>query len=232
MVGLWRYGVEAQGPLRETLRRFRLKQACRIIWAFLFITMGGCDREHTSEQRDQNKIDESVCFPRCDTCVILQCTTYYDEKSVRRIYNHRNDTLVGEDRVYYETGMLRTYSYFDVIGRLMYSRSYSAHGSMIEEHGDIVVQQVISPPEAQVGDTITVRIYIVNPPGVTQYLVGIANKMERYPLFHEEGESGVFVQTFSMAKPGAFRIAYEALMKDSVNGTSQIENNSFVIRFK
>ena len=139
--------------------------------------------------------------------------------------------MVGEERNFDASGVLRTYSYYNVVGYLLYRRSYDAQGIMSEEYGDVVVQQIIDPPVAQVGDTITVRVYIINPPGVSQLMVGIDKNLEGYPLFHEKKGTGIFTEKFSLQKPGSFRIAYEALVKDSVNGNTKAENNSFVIRF-
>gem|GEM_PF-5216944 len=195
------------------------------------MTFAGCERSPSSRQQDREPFDSTACAPLGDTHAVLQCTTYYREGHIRRLYTHRNDTLVGEEKAFDETGILRTYSYSNVVGSLLYRRSYDAQGGMSEEYGYVMVQQIIDPPEAQVGDTITVQVYIINPPGVSQHIVGIGKGLERYPLFHEEKESGVFTEWFSLAKPGAFRIAYEALVRDSVNGTSKVENNSFVIRF-
>lgn len=124
------------------------------------------------------------------------------------------------------------YSYYNVIGELLYKRSYDSIGKVIEEFGDIVVQQVIDPPETGVGDTITVRVYVVNPPGVSQVVVGLDKDNRKYPLFHEEKETGIFKEQFHFAEPGSFRIAYEATLLDTINHTSQMESNSFVLRFR
>ena len=203
----------------------------QIICALIVVLFSGCERNPSSRQEDRKAFDSTACTSRGAIGVLIQCTTYYRENKVRRIYSHRNDTLVGEDREFDENGTLRTYSYYNVVGRLMYSRSYNALRNMSEEYGDVVVQQIIDPPEAQVGDTITVRVYIINPPGITKALVGIDKHLDKYPLFQEEEESGVFVERFAMPRPGSFRVAYEASVKDSVDGTPKVENNSFVIRF-
>lgn len=127
----------------------------------------------------------------------------------------KNDSLlVFEYLVYYPTGKLKEYNFYNPIGEQRYQRTYNNDGDILNEEGSFLSHQQISKPVIKIGDSTMIKFYVASPPKISYKIYGWDSN-GRYDIRIKKTDQD-YIKTLTMLgkKPGNFVLYFEVDVLD------------------
>lgn len=155
---------------------------------------------------------------------------YFENGRLKETGTWKNDTTqINEQVIYYQSGIINEYHFYNVIGERRFSRFFDSNGKLIEEKGDFLAYSEIKDSKIFVGDSQIVKVFVAVPLGCSVDLYGIKNN-RRYKAFNKTKFSYMFIWSGLMSKEGDYIIPYEVEFHDKINNKTEIRKDE--ISFK
>ncbi len=139
----------------------------------------------------------------------------------------KNDTInVYEELIFYPTGQLMEYRFYNPIGDEMYKRTYDEKGKLKIEEGDFFSHNQLDNYQIRVGDSTSLKIYVASPPG-TEYKIFGVNSKGRYEIHFEKTDTLYFQKLILHGdKVGNYILPLEIEFTDKINGTVKVSTDN------
>lgn len=161
------------------------------------------------------KDGESICF--------------YKSGLKKKITHWRKDSIpINEQYVFFSSGNLKEYHFYNFIGEKRYSRFYNENGDLLNEIGDFLSHEIISSPKVSLGDSIVIDIYIASPPDCKFEVFGIDSE-GRYSLNNKSDSRFIYTSIIEPSSRGNYVFVYEIDFIDTIS--TRIETRKSDVSF-
>ena len=151
---------------------------------------------------------------------------YFENGKLKEKGIWKDDTTqINEQILYYPSGVINEYHFYNIIGERRFSRFFDTLGKLIEEKGDFLAYVEIKGSEIFIGDTQIVKIFVATPPECYFEIYGIKNN-KRYKAFKKTKYPYMIIWNSIMKKTGNYIIPYEVEFHDRINNTREIRKDN------
>jgi hypothetical protein len=172
-----------------------------------------------------NTSGEFVCYDS-----ILKSNPYFDKQNkngnytlsyisgeLKEIAEFRNDTLINENILYDKFGNIISYRFYNPKGKLCYIYEISEFNVLITNWEVDPFMYGVITPNAKLGDTIPIEIYVMKPPGVSHNLFGITEDSIEYNLHYLMPKPFKYCFNYIPKKIGINTLLLRLDYKDSIS---------------
>lgn len=157
---------------------------------------------------------------------------YYEDGIISETGWLENDSLKIERYIYFPSGELKEYKFYNIRNELRYLRKYNKQGTVIGEDGDFFSQIIISSTnEIMLGDSLVLDLYVANPPNTEFKVYGIDGD-NRYELNNRSTINFKSKHVIKPEKVGVYVFIFEVDFLDKITNESQKRRDEFVFEVK
>jgi|GEM_PF-3850099 len=157
---------------------------------------------------------------------------YFDDGILSEKGYLKNDTVrINERCIYFPSGKIKEYKFYNVIGVLRYSRRYDEQGNLLDEQGDFFSHEIVSSSELKLGDSVVIDMYIAHPPNCS-FTVFDIDKNGRYNLKNRSKVNFMSKHIIQPDKTGTFVFLYEVDFIDSLTQKEETRKDKFTFEVK
>lgn len=140
----------------------------------------------------------------------------------------KDDSLFIDERViYYPSGVIKEYRFYDILGYLRFKREYDEFGNTIQEDGDFFSHMIIPNSKVGLEDSFIVYLHIATPPKTNYKIYGVYGD-KRSELDLNTTESFISRQILKVNKKGTFTFLFDIDFYDSVSKKVDIRSGEVV----
>ena len=144
---------------------------------------------------------------------------YFDDGQLKSDMSIVKGVKVGKALTYYETGLLQYYVFSNTLGDVVYIREYDGNGNLLKVQGKPMAQIIFINQRLAPGETLTVEMYLANPPDMAYELLAGEIDIEGYwmePLYPQQMpiDSTLVVYTQQFEQVGTHIWSYILMEKD------------------
>ncbi|MGB3777916.1 MAG: hypothetical protein WA960_06130 [Tunicatimonas sp.] len=157
---------------------------------------------------------------------------YYQNGNIKYIGSSKNGYSVGQGLNFYQDSVLKSYVFFDPIGRVVYKRVYSSDGELLAEEGSKntqIISVTANDNRFSVNDSLKVRIYAPTPPNSeVELLVEITSIVgEVIEERKIDTDQGLAIYSTVLRDTGVYYFTTRFILKDLHLVTSEEYENNF-----
>jgi hypothetical protein len=151
---------------------------------------------------------------------LVEIKCYYGDGKIKEVSYWINDSIqTNEQLLFYKSGKIKEYHFYDLAGYRRFSRYYNDNGKLVEEKGDVLSHERLSSYETKIGDSVVVEIFVATPPGCSFKVYGL-NSEGRYNVNNTSDIEFISKHIIRPSKPGDYVFVYEFDFTDTLNNSS------------
>src|SRR5690606_38722241 len=180
-----------------------------------------------------SKKDEAKCKYELDIKGLKngEYKCYFNNGVLREKGYLKNDSVhINERCVYFSSGKIKEYKFYNIIGKLRYVRHYNEQGKLLDEQGDFFSHIIVPSSKAKLGDSVILDMYIANPPHCSFTVFGIDKNGSRYILKLKNRSKVNFISKHIIQpnRVGTFVFMFEVDFIDSLTQKKETRKDKFV----
>lgn len=133
---------------------------------------------------------------------------------------HKDSVKVFEETIYFKSGKIKSYKFYNPKGSLVYEREYGANGIIINEGGQFFSHFMISKPTFTVFDSSIFRVFVASPQGVKYNVFGIDSDGDYEMNLKNKDEKYIKEKVLKVSKAGNYTLPIKIIVFDSTNNQS------------